>query len=228
MQWLAARNYFTPQLEYTLADDQLLSAFDVEHIEAAAMLWQTGYLTIKETLLDGDFMLYRLGLPNREVRAALNRSLLAAWLPHAGHITQTALPMRQALAQGDTHALRTHLESLFASIPHDWYRKNPIARYEGYFASVFYSHLAALGLHIQAEDVTSQGQIDITARLPGRIYLFEFKVVPDGPQGTALQQLRQKDYAAKYRGLGIPIHLVGVEMSRKKRAIVAFEVETEN
>ena len=39
--------------------------------------------------------------------------------------------------------------AFFASSPHDWYRNNPIAHYEGYYASMFYSHFAAPGLEIQ-------------------------------------------------------------------------------
>jgi hypothetical protein len=36
----------------------------------------------------------------------------------------------------------------FDAIPHQWHDNNPIARYEGYYASVFYSHMAALGLDL--------------------------------------------------------------------------------
>jgi hypothetical protein len=42
--------------------------------------------------------------------------------------------------------------------------------------------------------------------------------------GRALQQLQQKDYAEKYRALGQPIHLIGVEFSRAGRNIVGFEL----
>jgi len=75
--------------------------------------------------------------------------------------------------------MRSHFEALFSSIPHDWIRNNPIAHYEGYFASVFYSHLAALGLDIAAEDVSNQGRCDLAVRFENRVYLFEFKIVDD-------------------------------------------------
>ncbi|MBK1674892.1 hypothetical protein CKO35_16690, partial [Ectothiorhodospira shaposhnikovii] len=58
----------------------------------------------------------------------------------------------------------------------------------------------------------------------GHIYLFEFKVVEQVPEGRALQQLKDKGYADKYRGQGKPIHLIGVEFSREQRQIVAFDV----
>jgi hypothetical protein len=54
--------------------------------------------------------------------------------------------------------------ALFASISHDWYRNNPIAQYEVYYASVFYSYFAALGLGIILEDTTNQGLIDMTLK----------------------------------------------------------------
>ena len=40
-----------------------------------------------------------------------------------------------------------------------------------------------------------------------------------------MAQLKEKGYADKYRGLGQPIHLIGVEFSREARNVAAFEVE---
>ena len=63
----------------------------------------------------------------------------------------------------------------------------------------------------------------MVVRTGGRVYLFEFKVVEQAGPGAALAQLRERDYAAKYRGRGEPIHLIGVEFSRKTRTLTAFE-----
>ena len=59
----------------------------------------------------------------------------------------------------------------------------------------------------------------------GNVYLFEFKVVERASSGAALRQLQERDYAAKYRGRGEPIYLIGVEFSRETRTLAAFEVE---
>ena len=64
----------------------------------------------------------------------------------------------------------------------------------------------------------------MAVRASGQVYLFEFKVVELAPPGSALGQLRERDYAAKYRGRGEPIHLIGVEFSRDTRNVTAFEV----
>ena len=56
------------------------------------------------------------------------------------------------------------------------------------------------------------------------MYLFEFKVTEMAPPGSALAQLQERDYAAKYRCRGEPIHLIGVEFSRQTRNVTAFAV----
>jgi len=60
------------------------------------------------------------------------------------------------LHKHDLGALEAHLRALFASLPHDWYRNNPIATYEGHYASVFYSHFAALGVGVTVENASSK------------------------------------------------------------------------
>jgi hypothetical protein len=57
-----------------------------------------------------------------------------------------------------------------------------------------------------------------------QVYLFEFKMVEEKAEGRALQQIREKGYAAKYRSLQQPIHLIGVEFSRQARNVAGFEV----
>ena len=116
--------------------------------------------------------------------------------------------------------------AFFASIPTDWYRNNLIARYEGYYASVFYAYFASLGLDITLEDSSNQGRLDMAVRFNGHIDLFEFKVVELVAAGEALAQIKARGYVEKYRAAGQPIHLIGVEFSRDRRTVVGFEVET--
>ena len=223
---LTERQVHTPTIGQTVATESLLSTFDVDTIPTEALMFQAGYLTIDQSLLLRGRPTYKLKYPNHEVQASLNDSLLRGYSGDVAASEPQVLRLWELLEVGDPAGLRTLFHAFFASIPNDWYRNSPIARFEGYWASVFYSHFAALGLDIRVEDVTSQGRIDMAVLAGGAVWLFEFKVVELVPQGRALQQLQDRRYADKYRDRGEPIHLIGVEFSKTDRNIVGFEVET--
>ena len=214
------------EMDRMTGSETLLSAFDVEHISMEALLFQTGYLTITgEEIRDGSPR-YRLGYPNLEVRRSLGEVLLEALLPKAARREAEDLPLRERMAANDLAGVGALFRGVFASIPHQWYMNGPLAAYEGHYASVIHSCFLMRGFEPVGEDSGSRGRADMAIRFNGRVYLFEFKVVDRGPEGTALAQLREKGYADKYRELGLPVHLIGVEFSREERNIVAFSVET--
>ena len=222
---LLRRGVASPELDRMSGTDALLSAFDVDEMATEALLFQTGYLTIAgEEDFDGETV-YRLEYPNREVRQSLNGSLLRAMTPDALHRAKVPVRLRQLLRENDFEGLEALFRSFFAGIPHQWYVKNDIARYEGYYASVFYSWFASAGLDVRVEESTSHGRLDMAVLFNGQVCLFEFKTVEKAPEGAALAQIKEKGYADKYRHLGQPIHLVGVEFSRKERNVAAFAVE---
>ena len=247
---LAGRCQFTPDLARTVAEESLLSTFDVDDIPSEALMFQAGYLTIQSRSqpMPGRWV-YTLTYPNLEVAGCLNTALLPAYgVPTSQSLTHR-LRLLDVLRANDLPALKTLFHAFFASIPNDWYRNSSVAQFEGYYASIFYSHFAAMGLDIRLEDVTNHGRIDMTVLFNGRVFIFEFKVVSDRAQGkagnktgrgkasggrsggasskgTALQQIKDRGYADKYRARGEPIHLIGVEFGKDSRNIVGFEVET--
>ena len=247
---LAGRCQFTPDLARTVAEESLLSTFDVDDIPSEALMFQAGYLTIQSRSqpMPGRWV-YTLTYPNLEVAGCLNTALLPAYgVPTSRSLTHR-LRLLDVLRANELPALKTLFHAFFASIPNDWYRNSPVAQFEGYYASIFYSHFAAMGLDIRLEDVTNHGRIDMTVLFNGRVFIFEFKVVSDRAQGkagnktgrgkasggrsggasskgTALQQIKDRGYADKYRARGEPIHLIGVEFGKNSRNIVGFEVET--
>ena len=222
---LAERRIASPSLDGMLGSNALLSKFDIDDMATEALLFQTGYLTITGTEDLGGSLLYRLGYPNREVRQSLNESLLGAMLPDSVRHVEQGVRLRRLLAKNDFDGLDALFRAFFSGIPHDWHRKNDIANYEGYYASVFYSHFAAAGLDVAVEDSTSHGRLDMAVRFQGSVYLFEFKVVELAPEGAAMDQLKDRRYADKYRASEQPIWLVGVEFSRETRNLAAFDVE---
>ena len=225
IETLCRRRVSSLELGEMVGSDELLSTFDVDDIATEALLFQTGYLTIADEENLGGEPLYRLGYPNREVRQSLNRSLLRYLVKDPTRQTANSVRLYRLLEANDFAKLEALFHAFFASIPYEWYTSNDIANYEGYYASVFYSYFAAVGLDITVEDRSSHGRLDMAVRFNGNVYLFEFKVVEMAPEGAAMAQLKERRYADKYRGLGEPIHLVAVEFSREARNLTAFDVE---
>ncbi len=225
---LVRRNVSTLDLEGRTANESLLSAFDIDEIGTEALLFQTGYLTVTDWSEgdDGETE-YRLGYPNREVRLSLNRALLSSLVNSLSDRLTHCRDVAKHIRAGDFEQLNQTLHAFFASIPHDWYRNNRIERYEGYYATVFFALLSGFGLDTRPEEASSRGNLDLSVSAPERIVLFEFKTV-DGRSGSgrALRQLKAKGYADQHFGSGKPVHLVGVEFSRKTRNVALIEWET--
>ncbi len=225
IETLLQRRMPSASLEQTVTSEDLLSAFDVDDIATEALLFQTGYLTIVEEVSAGARKSYKLTYPNLEVRLSLNEHLLRRLHPDPAHIGRNQSNLYRLLETNDIAGLEGLFHSIFASIPHQWHTNNEIASYEGYYASVFYSYFAALGLDVTVEESTSLGRLDMAVRSSGHVYIFEFKVIEQAGPGTALAQLKQRRYADRYRSSGEPIHLVGVEFSSAERNIKRFETE---
>ena len=225
VETLCQRHIRSLDLDEMEGSDALLSTFDVDDIATEALLFQTGYLTILDAEDLGGELLYQLGYPNREVRQSLNRSLLRYLVKDATRQTANSRRLYRLLEANDFAGLETLFHAFFASIPYDWYRNNDIAQYEGYYASVFYSYFAGLGLDIRVEDSSSHGRLDMAVLFNGCVYLFEFKVVELASAGAAIAQLQERQYADKYRALEQPIYLIGVEFSKDERNLTAFDVE---
>ena len=225
VETLFKRRVSSLELGEMVGSDELLSSFDVDAIATEALLFQTGYLTIHRTERRGSRTYYRLGYPNLEVRQSLNESLLCYLVQDGTRQTANSQRLYDLLLANDFAGLKTLFHAFYASIPYEWYTNNDIAHYEGYYASVFYSYFAGLGLDITVEDSSSHGRLDMAVLFNSHVYLFEFKVVEMASAGAALAQLKERRYADKYRALGQPIHLIGVEFSKDERNVAAFDME---
>ena len=221
---LLERGFSAPDRENLRAGDELLSAFDIDTAATEALLFQTGYLTIAEEEQDPDGApQFRLDYPNREVRRGLNRSLLDALAPN-WRSAGDAGALRRLLAARDWAGVEGLVRRLLAGILHDWRRRNEIARYEGYWSSVFYAWFQASMDGVTVEDATSRGRLDMALRLGEDMYLFEFKVAERPARGAAMAQLQSRGCAGKHRAPGRAVHLIGVEISAEQRDVTAFDV----
>ena len=213
-------------LDGMLASRRVLGTFDVGRISTEALLFQSGYLTVAGVERRAGLKYYRLDYPNREVRQSLNLALLDTLTGDDCKREEHGRALDSMLKAADLEGLESTVKALFSTIPADWHGRNKLDHYEGYYASVFYAYFAGLGVQVTLEDSSSRGRLDMAVRAGGRVYLFEFKVQERAGPGAALAQLKTKGYADKYRHLGVPVHLVGVEFSRKTRNVEGFDFET--
>lgn len=218
-----SKPYAIPDLDKYEATDAILDSFDVDNIELEVLLWQTGYLTIKERFTKRGLIKYRLEIPNLEIQYSLNNFFIDVLTTQRSEKLRIQDDLYDALLAGDLATFEQILMALFAAIPYQNFTNNEIAAYEGYYASVIYAYLASLGFETITEDSTNKGRVDLTLKLVDKVYVFEFKVVQT-PSGNALQQIKTKKYYQKYQHY-TTIFLVGIEFGKAERNLVHFEWE---
>jgi len=223
-----------PELDTLRIGAELSDSFEPETMSLPVMLFQTGYLTIKERISDsfrGES--YRLGFPNQEVRSSFSRLSLETAIGDSSYSNTNRNRLWDILDAGASDALRDLFTAFFASIPLDNYRRNTISSYEGFYASVVYAYFASLGLTVIPEDVMNRGRIDLTVIGPKGIWIFEFKVQGLDKSGNEapLAQILRKNYAAKYRGWKnaageiLPLYQIGIIFDEVERNVVSWEVQ---
>ena len=183
--------------------------------DVVPVLYQSGYLTIK----DYDDGIYFLGIPNREVRTGLGESLTEYTdIEPIERKDYLRLAYRKLVRHGDLDGFMSRLTDFLHSIPYD-----ATVASEKHYQSVLYAVLASFGADVMAEDRTSDGRADIVLRLPQDIYVIELKY--GKTVEAAMEQLHRKDYAAKWRGDGRRIRLLGMNISADTRTIDAWRCE---
>lgn len=196
-------------------DVNVLEAYELDKLEPIPLLFQTGYLTIKaKTEFDTVILKY----PNREVEQSMLRLLLAEYTHHTSVLPQLA-QLSKYLHANELDKVMELLHGLFKSIPSQLF----IANREAYFHSVIYLAFSLLGIYIKAEVNSSAGRLDAVVQTPERIFIFEFKL-HDTPD-AAIQQIKERDYAAAFRYLNKEIMGVGVQFSEKDKGIQAWASE---
>jgi hypothetical protein len=199
------RRYFVPDLESQEVTEELLDSFDVERINPVTLLYQTGYLTLAESYNHLGEWVYRLRIPNQEVRIALHNQIIHGYTDIVERRLFYKGGLYEALAQADLDGLIAAIKRLFAAIPWRNFTGNDLADAEGYYASVLYAFFASMNAEIIPEDISNHGQVDLTLKFAEYIYVVEIKLERNGETANterpnpALQQIEARGYSDKYR-----------------------------
>ncbi len=221
------KEYNIVELEGIKADESLLNKFDVEEIEIEAIMFQSGYLTIKDYKVSENGILFELGFPNKEVRVSFNRDILYNLVKQKSKVNVIAEKIIEILKTERIEELKEQIEILISSISYMYLKE------EYSYVIAVYSMIYTTGLDVIIEDNTSKGRIDLTIIVDKKIvYIFhitfviiEFKVLENEMgKGKAIKQIKEKEYYKKYLNYE-KIYLVGIEFDKINKNLVNFEYE---
>lgn len=196
-------------------DELVAITSDAENIEA--LLYQTGYVTIKE--YDPFLDLFTLGLPNREVCDGFFNFLMP-WYVELG-ANKTAFVTGQFVmdaVNGLADSFMKRLQSLLASIT---YRLH--VDYENNLQNVLYMLMTLVGLRVEAEYETSDGRIDLLITTDRFRYVIELKI--DSSAEKALRQIDEKKYVLPFIMENRAVFKIGANFSTKTRTLTGWVVE---
>ena len=183
------------------------------------LLYQSGYVTIKD--YDEDTNLYELGIPNKEIRIGLFKSLLPNYLTRSSQRGKVAIAQMSVLIKnGDIDGALELFRTFLATVP---YCEN--TKYEGHFQQLMYVVFALLAdYRILVEQRTSKGRTDITLETQDSIYIMELKF--GNTADEALAQINANHYADAFAMSNKKTIKVGIGFDVKdERNITEWKVE---
>ena len=198
-------------------DEKDLKGFDLRDPNPIALMYQTGYLTIKE--YDRRMGVIRLGIPNEEVKDGLFNILLPyyAKFQSAGDAHKVKEFIKW-LKLGKPDRFMESMQTYFAGVSYMLKMDN-----ENNFHNAFFLVTNLLGIESDAEFVTSDGRIDILIKNPRYIYIIELKY--DSSAEEALAQINRKKYDLMFRDDPRKIFKIGVNFSSGSRTIENWIIE---
>jgi hypothetical protein len=170
-----------------------LDQYNLNNLELTSLMFQSGYLTIKENKGKGHIV---LSYPNQEVREALYGFLITSMGKPVGGGDITVTHLNKAFMNNDLQRVQTILTALFDNLTYDVYLHQTVQQVEGFYHGLIYILFKYLGIHVQSEVHTTKGRADSMVQTPTHIYFFEFKINSDA--ATALQQIHTNKYAAPF------------------------------
>ena len=217
VELLKMHDYDLHEMAHVETDEDTLNSVDSSSTNPIPVIYQSGYLTIKE--YDQRFGTYRLGFPNREVEEGFMKFLL----PFYANITKVDTTFNiqkfvREIESGDYDSFFRRLQSFFADTPYELIRD-----LELHYQNVLFIVFKLIGFYVKAEYHTSNGRIDLVLQTNDFIYIMEFKL--NGTAEEALRQINEKNYAQPFASDPRKLFKIGINFSNETRNIEQWIVE---
>ena len=198
----------------------MASAFDAptENMKSITpLLYQSGYLTIKD--YNKIFNIYRLDIPNQEIRIGLMESLLPNYVDLSWETGITTIVyMYRALYNDDLNEMLRLLQEYLLTIP-----QCDNTNYEGHYQQMLYVIFSLLGRYVDVEVRTPKGRVDMVMNSGKALYLFELKLNKSAE--AAMNQINLKNYPSRFALTGLPIIKVGINFNSETHTIEDWVIE---
>jgi hypothetical protein len=195
-----------------------ITYYRVESKDPVPLLYQSGYLTIKD--YDAMYDEYTLGFPNEEVKYGFLKELMLVYMP--GRNIQRdfyAANFIRDLSENNVDGFMTRIKAFFAGIPYDLNNKT-----EKHFQTVFFVLFQLMGQFVDVEQHSAIGRADAVVTTKDTVFVFEFKITDSSTVEEALQQIDDKGYMTPYSAGNKKLVKVGVEFSLEARGISRWKI----
>ena len=207
-------NWYLPTIENMQSTESEFSAYEIEKLQPEALLFQTGYITIKSII----GRLYTFDYPNLEVKTSFLEILFKSFMKDKRKTSHFVL-LADYLQEGKIDSFIETLEAIFASIPYQLETK----RDEAYYHTLFYLMVCASGINATSEVSDCTGRIDLVMKFADKIYIIEFKC--NQSADNALEQIRKKGYDRQFKHTEKKIIKMGINFDTDKRNIGEWKIE---
>ena len=197
----------------------IIETSDVTGGGAELFLYQSGYLTIKG-YINGTYL---LGIPNFEVRQALNEIVLPTLAMRKNNDLQsTQAFLNVHLSLGNLPEAMKCLKALIADVP---YSNKKLAsmdmeeRYRLIMSTIFY----AIGCRVEVEKMIATGRIDMVVENTNFIYVLELKLSNNGGVDAATEQMKAKQYAEPFKADKRKVIALAIELDDMGKGLVDWK-----
>jgi len=209
------QKYFLPFLEAITVNSSVLDHFTIENPTLESVLYQTGYLTIKQSRKTGATTLCTLSYPNLETRSSLNNYFIDTLTGETNEKAICQENLFSALENCNMPLLKNSLSTLFSSVSYPYKEGD-----SGYFGSLLYAYLASLGLEVIVKGGSSKRKLSLTLLSKKNIYFLDFSI--DGSDSTS-QKLKDSDSLQRLIAEGKNVFMLSIILSSKDRALTHFK-----
>ena len=194
-----------------------LEGLDLKSANPVALLYQTGYITIKDYDFESDYV--TLGVPNLEVRQSLFDDLLPYYVKtRRGTADLVVQNIIQDLRSGNPEKFVRDLDIFLAGIPYEMKMDD-----ENNLHNALYILLTLIGVAVETEVHTSDGRIDLVVKTPRFVYIIELKF--DKSAEEAMTQIEEKQYALPFANDPRRLFKIGLNFSSTTRHLDAHRIE---